>query len=116
MKISELRPTNYDKVYRITDFEHFFDVVLDAKGNYVYNLNSTVYLNIDPTSMSTYKTTYPMQWSLISHKIYQSTRLAWFLMKLNNVGIKDVFKALPAGSEVKYLPIETVQSIINDIL
>jgi hypothetical protein len=29
-------------------------------------------------------------------------------MKLNGIGPKDVFRTLPAGSVVKYLPVETV--------
>jgi hypothetical protein len=108
MKISELEPTNYDEIYKITDFEHFFNVVLDRRDNYVYNLNETLYMNIADDGVSYYKLTYPMQWTLISYKIYQSTRLVWFLMKLNSIGPKDVFRTLPAGSVVKYLPVETV--------
>ena len=42
MKISDLDPN-----IRITDLENFFSIYEDKRGNYFYNLNETVYFNLN---------------------------------------------------------------------
>ena len=116
MKISDVKPVNYDSIYKITDFDHFFKVYIDKRGNYMYNLNETLYFDIaEDNNLPVYTTTHPMQWPLISYKIYQTTRLAWLLMKLNDVDITNVFDTIPSGKEIRYLPMDSVQSILSDI-
>ena len=49
-----------------------------------------------------------MHWTLISYKIYGTTRLAWLLWKANNVQMADTFKVKMPGDIVYYLPRENV--------
>lgn len=56
-----------------------------------------------------------MHWPLISYKIYNSTRLAWLLWKVNNVSMIDTFKAKQPGDIIYYLPQDLVKSIVSDI-
>ena len=57
-----------------------------------------------------------MHWTLISYKIYGTTRLAWLLWKVNNVPIADTFKAKQPGDIIYYLPKDYVQSIVSDMV
>ena len=115
MKIGEVDDDNIKKWLKVTDFENFFDIYEDAKG-YFYNLNETVYLNIDNSIIEEYTCDHIMQWPLVSYKIYGTTRLAWLLMKLNNIDISNVFTNLVAGQKVKYLPQEQMQNVIEQII
>ena len=87
MKITDLADIyeNYGDVVKITDFEHFFNVYQDGKKNFKYNLNSTVYFDTKNAKTLEYVVKYDSHWTLISYNIYKTTRLAWLLMKLNDV-------------------------------
>ena len=56
-----------------------------------------------------------MHWPLISYKIYGTTRLAWLLWKVNEVGPIDTFRAKQPGDIVYYLPTSLVKEIVSDI-
>ena len=44
---------NYEDVEKITDFENFFNVYTDEKRNCLtFNLNSTIYLNINKDQLN----------------------------------------------------------------
>lgn len=113
MKISDL---DIDKKYlRITDFENFFNVYQDKKGNYFYNINTNMYLDIAEDVLDEYVCTYDMQWPLISYKLYGTTRLAWLLMKINKVQPKDVFKLKHPGDVVKYIEKQQMLNLVAEI-
>lgn len=115
MKISDIKNkiNNYNSVYKFTDLDNFFSIY-EYNGNYNYNLNSTIYLNINESLLKKYVLTCDMYWPLISYKIYETTRLAWLLMKLNNVEAKDVFKKIKATTTIKYIDTNYVQEIIQN--
>lgn len=117
MKYTTLTDISYDEKkdwLKITDFENMFHIYDDGKNNF-YNLNSTLYLNIPDEYLSEYICTHPMAWTTISYKLYLTTRLAWFLMKLNNVKATDVFKLKQPGDKIKYLNTEQVNSIVEQL-
>lgn len=109
MKIFEL--TDLPEYLRITDFDNFFSIY-DIDGNIQYNLNETLYINVDESILKDFTLTTNMHWPLISYKIYGTTRLAWLLMKLNKVDAINVFKIRDAAETIKYIPIEYVQQNI----
>lgn len=102
---------------KVTDFENFFDIYEDANrlNNKVYNLNSTLYLDVDENSLAEYQLTHDLQWSLISYNVYGTTRLTWLLWKINNVKPKNVLETVRAGTTVKVLPMNQVQDIVMNI-
>ena len=99
MKVSDI---DDQQPLKITDMENFFSVFEDKRGNYVYNLNETIYVDA-PDSLREYRCPHTMHWPLISYKIYGTTRMAWLLLKLNNVSFRDTFKAKMPGDTVKYV-------------
>lgn len=108
---SVLKDNQQDTKYlKITDFDNYFNVYLDKNGNYTFNLNQTLYF--DATQLSEYKCDCRMFWPLISFKLYDTTRFAWLLIKLNNVKGKDIFKAKNAGDIVYFIDKKQLQSII----
>ena len=115
MKLVDINDENIKKTLKITDLENMLDVYVDKKLNLVFNLNMTLYVNVDPNVLPTFQCDHEMHWPLISYKIYSTTRLAWLLQKLNNVSMKDIFKPKQPGEYVKYLPQSAVQQIISDI-
>lgn len=113
MKLQDLELE--ESYLKITDFENFFNVYQDKKGNYFYNLNSTMYLNIADEVLLDFICDYEMQWPLISYKIYGTTRLAWLLMKINNVHPRDVFKNKKPGDIVKYIEKDQMTTLIANM-
>lgn len=47
--------------------------------------------------------------------VYSTPRLAWLLMKINEVDAKHMFDAVPTGTKVKFLNTETMQQIVDII-
>lgn len=115
MKISEIEVENKKKWLKITDFENIFDVYLDNKQNYHYNLNQTIYFDISEDNLLEYICTTNCAWPLISYQIYGTTRLAWFLMKINKVDTKNIFDKKQPGDIIKYLEREKLQQVISDL-
>lgn len=116
MKITDITQEidNFNDVFKITDLEHFFTVHED-NGKYKYNLNETLYIDAPDTEYSHYVLKHDLFWTTISYNIYGTTRLAWLLMKLNNVKAKDMFAIVRAGQSVKYIKKDAVQSVIDTI-
>lgn len=114
MTLSDI-DTSKLKFLKITDFENIFNIYQDKKGNYFYNLNSSLYLDIADDTLLSYICDYDMQWPLLSYKIYGTTRLAWLLMKINNVKPKDVFKLVKAGDTIKYLSKDQMNGLITTL-
>lgn len=103
-----------DSNIKVSDFENFLNVY-DIDNKYIYNLNSTIHFNVNDSEFLTYITTTNAHWPLISYKIYGTTRLAWLLMKLNNVTSKNLFDILPAATKVKYIDQEIVKDILKTL-
>lgn len=112
LKTDSSRETEYLK---ITDLDNVFNIVVDKRNNFIYNLNSTLYLSIDKSNLLLHQLDHDAYWTTISYKIYGSTRLAWLLMKLNNVGVKETLNIKHAGDVVYYIKSEFMNRIITDI-
>lgn len=103
-----------DEFLKITDFDNFFDVYQDKKDNYIYNLNASMYFTFqDVNNLPTFLCTHDMHWPLISYHIYDTTRLAWLLLKVNNVHPKDVFKIKHAGDKIHYIEKSKAEDIVK---
>ena len=108
MKIKDI-----DENIKMVDFENFFNIYEDKndiRNPYFYNLNTTVYFDGIPSD--TYSLTHDMFWTTISYNIYDTTRLWWLLMKLNNVTADNLFDIVPAGTEIKYIEKTSLQPIL----
>lgn len=115
MKLSDLNNIPTTSVLKVSDLENFFNVELDKNHNYVFNLNETLYINADKSSLKQHVCDYDSHWPLLSYTLYGTTRLAWLLMKLNNVDAKHVFDVQPAGTTIYYLEQNQAESILADI-
>lgn len=86
------------------DLDKMFSLFIDKEGRWQYNLNSTFYLiDIPDEVCQWYICPTDMHWPSIAWKVYGSTRLAWFLMKLNGVRDQSIFDQIKAGTRVRYL-------------
>ena len=54
-----------------------------------------------------------MFWTTISYKLYETPRLWWVLMKINDVKSDAIFDIVPAGTRIKYVPTEAVSQIVK---
>lgn len=112
MKAKDL-DIDYD--IKISDLDNMFNVYQDKDKNYIYNLNSNIYIDFDVSSALKFDCKYDMDWPLISYKIYGTTRLAWLLMRINNISMEESFKKILAGQSVLYLDKSDVKDIIDYI-
>lgn len=86
------------------DLDKMFSLFIDEQGRWKYNLNSTFYLiDIPDNVCKWYICPTDMHWPSIAWKVYGSTRLAWFLMKLNGVRDQNIFDQIKAGTKIRYL-------------
>lgn len=108
LKIGTIRDLE-DQGTKITDLESMFDIYLDERGNYVFNLNETVYFMDGIDRLPTYVSTYRQYWTTLSYNIYGTTRLAWLLMKVNDVTADNVFRPIENGESIRYVPSERIQ-------
>lgn len=115
MKVDELHDVNLGNVLKITDFENFFEVYVDRYGNWSYNLNENLYFKFDREKLQKYTCKHTMFWPLISYQLYGSTRLAWLLMKLNDIDADKMFEPKQPGDVVYYISNEVVQNIVDNI-
>ena len=97
------------------DFENFFNVYVDKKDNYVFNLNNSMYFDIDKNALQKYVVKHDMQWTILSYILYGTTRFAWLLLKLNGVSAKDVFKIKHAGDVILFLRKEQLNEIVAEV-
>ena len=116
MRIYDLDDEDIKEKLKITDLENAFDIFVDKKLNNMFNLNKSIYINVDLESLPKFQCTHTMHWTLISYKIYNTTRLAWLLWKVNKVKMEDTFKAKQPGDVVRYLPKDYVQAIVADLV
>ncbi len=114
MTLDNLNTSNMEYL-DISDIENIFNIYRDKNDNYFYNLNSSIYFNINQDRLETYICDTDLQWPLISYKIYGTTRLAWFLIKINNIKIADIFKIKHPGDKIKYISKTDIESIIENI-
>ena len=57
-----------------------------------------------------------MHWPSISYKVYGSTRLAWLLMKLNDIRDQNIFDQVKAGTRIRYLEYDRfVHTILSNM-
>lgn len=130
MKVADMNDSNIDRYLKITDLDNFFEVAQDKYGRYFFNINEALYfsvdkpdlndpnttqLQIDKTGLAVYTCTCNEYWTLISYKLYGTTRLSWLLMKLNDVDASNVFDVKQPGDRIWYLPRENVESIVADL-
>lgn len=105
---------NKESFLKITDLENIFSIYLDKNKNYVFNLNNTLFINVgDKNNLEKYLISGNLHWTTISYIIYGTTRLAWFLMKLNNVSISNMFKPKEPGDIIYYLDKSYLDQIIK---
>lgn len=103
-EIQDYVKSNSDCQPDFFDLDKMFSLFIDEQGRWKYNLNSTFYLIDIPDEICDWFTCpTDMHWPSISWKIYGSTRLAWFLMKLNNIRDQNIFESIKAGTKVRYL-------------
>lgn len=102
-----------DGSVKFTDLENFFNVYQDENAYYHFNLNSTVYLSVPPSRLKSYACQHDLHWPTISYNLYGTVRLAWVLMKINNITPDISFNIVPAGSVVKYLDRSDITTVID---
>jgi len=100
---------------KITDLENILHIYVDNRQNNYYNLNNTLYLNIPLEYIQIHTCDVESTWTLISYKLYGTTRLAWLLMKINNVKAKDVFLLKHPGDSIWYISKENIQTIVENM-
>lgn len=115
MTLLDLDTSSMDYL-KVTDFENLLNIYKDSNGNYYYNLNNTIYFDVNPDSIQYYICSTDMHWTLISYKLYGTTRLAWFLMKINDVKPKDAFKVVPVTTKIKYVSTTDVQHALESLM
>ena len=107
---------NADMPYlELQDLENMLSVHTDKRGNYVFNLNNGIYVSIPRDNLSYFTLTHPMHWPIISYVIYDTTRLAWLLMLVNNVKLDNAFDAIQPGMSILYPTAPAVSQIVSVI-
>lgn len=109
----------YDRIpdhWKTTDLENLFDIRQDDLGMFGFNLNESLYFDVPDHALGVYTCKYAeMHWPLISYSIYGTTRLAWLLMKVNNVRAEDAFTPKRAAETVKYIPKGMLTQIVKTL-
>jgi hypothetical protein len=111
MKLEDIDSDNV----KVTDLETMFSVYLDKRGNYALNLNEGLYLSFNQSNLPHVKLDHDLFWTTISYKIYGTTRLAWLLMKLNNVQASQIFDIQRTGTDIYYIPKESVNRLLREL-
>lgn len=101
------------EVLTFVDFENSLNIYQDKDDFYFYNLNSTIYLDVPNEMLKSFVCQHDLHWPTISYHIYGTVRLAWVLMKLNNITPNIAFEIVPAGSVVKYLDRADITTLID---
>ena len=115
MKLADLNDVGDMTYLKITDLENMFDIVEDDRLNNIFNLNKTLYVNVDKSKLSKFICDHDMQWPLISYRIYGTTRLAWLLWKLNDIDLPGTLATKHPGDEILYLPGKYADGIVASI-
>ena len=115
MKISDIDYKPIEDNLKISDYENFLNIYVDKRGNYVFNLNTGLYIDVDQNTLPTIVLDHDAWWTTISYKIYETTRLAWLLMKVNKVGLVDLFNMKETGDLIYYVDPGSISDIIQKI-
>jgi hypothetical protein len=106
---------NPTKKLSYTRFEKFLNVYQDEEGFLFYNLLRTI--NIIPADDSSIEDEYTIKpkdtWIYIAYKYYDNINLWWLVCEYNQ--IKNPTKPPVAGSKIKLLKPEFVNSIISEL-
>lgn len=104
-----------DSEYNLSnaDLENALTVYVDKNNNYVFNLNETVNVVKPRNELETLIIEHPIHWSILSYKLYNTTRFAWLLLKINGISVKNMFSRIPAKTTVFYLSNSDVITIVN---
>ena len=106
--------TNKDCFIEDTDYEKALNVYIDNNGNYKFNLNSGLYIDINEKDVQYYVVNNPIEsWQLLSYKLYGTPRLVWILYKLNNITAKNIFEPLKIGQKIKTIRREVITNILT---
>ncbi len=116
MKVKDIDSEEIRSYLKTYDFDNYFDVSEAKDGRYVYNLNSGVYFNFDRNNLKFKVVKHDMFWTTISYDIYKTTRLAWFLMKLNRITPKRAFDVVRTGMKVLYVDESVMKKIVDSLL
>ena len=101
---------------KYVDLENMFNIFSTKSDDYIYNLNETLYLYVPKNRLKIFRPDHEMPWTLISFKLYESPRLFWLLIRLNNVQLKDVFKLVKPGDPVYYIDKIDVETILESLI
>lgn len=93
------------------DLDNFFEVYLDKRGNYAYNLNSKLGLDVSGSTLGTYVLTHDLHPTIVSYNIYGTPRLAWLISEIN--GIRDQTVQIPSGTKIRYVPEEFIAGLVR---
>ena len=115
MKLVDLDIDETGRYLKITDLENIFDIFTDKRENAVFNLNESLYINVDRNSLPQHICTAEMHWTTLSYVLYGTTRLAWLLLKVNDVGPDEIFKAKQPGDKIRYLPKKYMDNVVSQI-
>ena len=67
MKLRQLDLDDVNDYLKITDLENWFETFVDKRKNTVFDINRTIYINIDPSSLPEFTCTAEMHWPLVSY-------------------------------------------------
>ena len=115
ISLLELDNSDINRTLKITDLENIFNVYQDKRKNLVFDINNTLYINVDKSTLPIFICDCDMHWTLISYKIYSTTRLAWLLWKINDIQPENIFDIKHPGDKILYLPKEYVNDIVSTI-
>ena len=110
-----LEKTDFEYNLSKYDIDSIFTVHEDIRKNNVFNLNETTYFNIPEKLLKYVILDHPLHWSVISYRIYRTTRLVWFLMKLNKVSLTRAFIRVPPATKVYYVDSENIEMLLRNI-
>lgn len=114
MKKTLLKNSQYNFNLSKADLENIFSINSDKNGNIVFNLNETLYIQSTHNN-KVMLVSHPIHWSTLSYNLYGTPRLAWILLKLNNVPMSQMFNKIDTKFPVIYLSKDDVVTIINQI-
>ena len=102
---------------KLEDMENIMSVHEDSEFDLLRpNMNETIYFDLDPSMFIAYRLDHPLHWPTISYRLYGTVRLAWLLMKINNVKTEDCFKRVRPGEVILAIGSDSIQTVVNRIL
>jgi Base plate wedge protein 53 len=99
-------------------------LVHEIDGKLMYNpIGNINFIGVDESaSLPKYEVKQGDTWPMISYKLYGTTRLWWVIAQVNSVidPFTDPFVDIStgersAGNYIKYLPLETVNTIVREV-